>query len=119
MGKDRIDHGPGGHDDLCNSAAGALVLAVSVKEWSVPITMPEMILRAANSPSPYFWAEDPSSVQRPGGDWSAPMVDVDPDTDDYRMRWRRVSECFVRIPGKHRSRDAACEALENMMATRH
>jgi hypothetical protein len=28
MGKDRIDHGPGGHDDLCNAAAGALVNAV-------------------------------------------------------------------------------------------
>jgi hypothetical protein len=27
MGKDRIDHGPGGHDDLCNSAALAMVLA--------------------------------------------------------------------------------------------
>jgi hypothetical protein len=27
IGKDRIDHGPGGHDDLCNSAAGALVHA--------------------------------------------------------------------------------------------
>ena len=27
MGKDIIDHGPAGHDDLCNSAAGALVLA--------------------------------------------------------------------------------------------
>ncbi len=27
LGKDRIDHGPGGHDDLCNSAAGALVSA--------------------------------------------------------------------------------------------
>ena len=26
IGKDRVDHGPGGHDDLCNSAAGALVL---------------------------------------------------------------------------------------------
>ena len=27
LGKDRIDHGPGGHDDLANSAAGALVTA--------------------------------------------------------------------------------------------
>ena len=26
-GKDSIDHGPGGHDDLANAAAGALVLA--------------------------------------------------------------------------------------------
>ena len=28
-GKDVIDHPPGGNDDLCNSAAGALVLAAS------------------------------------------------------------------------------------------
>jgi hypothetical protein len=27
LGKDRVDHGPGGHDDICNSAAGALVNA--------------------------------------------------------------------------------------------
>jgi hypothetical protein len=27
LGKDRVDHGPGGHDDVCNSAAGAVVLA--------------------------------------------------------------------------------------------
>ncbi len=27
VGRDRIDHGPGGHDDLCNSAAGALIAA--------------------------------------------------------------------------------------------
>jgi hypothetical protein len=29
IGKDRVDHGPGGADDLCNSAAGALVAAAS------------------------------------------------------------------------------------------
>jgi len=29
IGKDRIDHGPGGHDDLCNAAALAMVLATS------------------------------------------------------------------------------------------
>jgi hypothetical protein len=27
-GKDVVDHGRGGHDDLCNSAAGALVQAM-------------------------------------------------------------------------------------------
>ena len=26
-GRDRVDHGPNGHDDLCNAASGALVLA--------------------------------------------------------------------------------------------
>jgi hypothetical protein len=25
LGKDRIDHGPGGHDDLANASAGALI----------------------------------------------------------------------------------------------
>jgi hypothetical protein len=29
VGKDRVDHGPGGHDDLCNAAAGAMVLAAA------------------------------------------------------------------------------------------
>jgi len=28
-GRDRIDHPPGAHDDLCNSAAGAIVAAVA------------------------------------------------------------------------------------------
>ena len=31
MGRDRIDHPAGAHDDLSNSAAGALVLAA---DWS-------------------------------------------------------------------------------------
>jgi hypothetical protein len=32
MGKDRIDHGPNGHDDLCNSAALAMVLAITASK---------------------------------------------------------------------------------------
>lgn len=28
-GRDRVDHGPSGRDDVCNSAAGALVLAAA------------------------------------------------------------------------------------------
>jgi hypothetical protein len=35
IGKDRVDHGPGGHDDLCNSAAGALV-QLTFEDWSKP-----------------------------------------------------------------------------------
>jgi hypothetical protein len=27
-----VDHGPGGADDLCNAAAGALVLAISRRQ---------------------------------------------------------------------------------------
>jgi hypothetical protein len=29
VGKDKIDHGTGGHDDLCNAVAGAMVLAAA------------------------------------------------------------------------------------------
>jgi hypothetical protein len=35
VGKDKVDHGPGGHDDLCNSAAGALVLAAGTRSFQV------------------------------------------------------------------------------------
>jgi hypothetical protein len=48
-------------------------------------------------------------------DWVALMIDVDPDNRAYRP----ARECWLRIPGKHRSRDAAWNALEDMMATRH
>jgi hypothetical protein len=32
---------------------------------------------------------------------------------------RTAHEAWVRIPGKHRNRDAAWDALEDMIATRH
>ena len=44
-GRDRVDHGRGGHDDLCNAAAGALVLAAKpvvdydIHEWNEPIVV--------------------------------------------------------------------------------
>jgi hypothetical protein len=31
IGKHKIDHGPGGSDDVCNAAAGALVRAIHDK----------------------------------------------------------------------------------------
>jgi hypothetical protein len=68
-------------------------------------------------------------------EWSALMVDVDPDElkncicdmlvrlyvhpKDYRPGSRKASHCWVRIPGKHKSRTAAWGVLEEMMATRH
>lgn len=50
-GKDSIDHGPGGHDDLANSAAGCLTAVLS--RAVVPITAADFIV---GSPSP--WAMD-------------------------------------------------------------
>jgi hypothetical protein len=63
------------------------------------------------------------------------MVDVDPDDlknrpcdfparfyvhpKDYRPSGRAVHQRWVRIAGKHRNGDAARDALENLIATRH
>ena len=68
-------------------------------------------------------------------DWVALMVDVNPDDlktctcdfpalfyvhpKDYRPGERRARQCWVLIPGKHRNWDAAWDALQDTMATRH
>jgi hypothetical protein len=68
-------------------------------------------------------------------DWVALMVDVDPDElkncacdfpalffvnpKDHRPGHRKARQCWVRIVGKHRGRDAAWNALSDMMTTRH
>jgi hypothetical protein len=68
-------------------------------------------------------------------EWVALIVDVHPDElkrclckiaflyvhpNEYRPDGSRtVREAWVRIPGKHRNREAAWAALEEMMPTRH
>jgi hypothetical protein len=68
-------------------------------------------------------------------DWVALMVDVHPDDlktctcdfpalfyvhpKDYRPGERRARQCWFRIPGKHKNEDAAWDALQDTMATRH
>jgi hypothetical protein len=48
-------------------------------------------------------------------DWVALMISVHPDELQYRRGW----SAWVRVPGKHRSRDDAWDAFEEMLATRH
>jgi hypothetical protein len=68
-------------------------------------------------------------------DWIALMIDVPSDElkhcvcrfawlyihpDDYKPDGSRMArEVFVRIPGKHRNKDTAWAALEDLIATRH
>jgi hypothetical protein len=57
-------------------------------------------------------------------DWVALMVDYDPDDYDpcdpnYIRPPANAPAAWLLIPGKHSSRDAACDALEDMMTTRH
>jgi hypothetical protein len=40
---DKVDHGPGGHDDCANVAAGAMVLATAIKLDVVPIVAPIIV----------------------------------------------------------------------------
>jgi hypothetical protein len=73
-----------------------------------------------NQPPRGWFVLDVMKRKERGRDWVALMIDIDPDTDDFRVWGRRpVSRCFILIPGEHRSRDAAYDTLENMMATRH
>ena len=69
-------------------------------------------------------------------DWVALMVDVHPDElkhclckgvaflfvhpNEYKPDGSRTArEAWVRVSGKHRTKDAAWDALEDMIATRH
>jgi hypothetical protein len=52
-GRDRIDHGVNGHDDLCNAAAGALVEAATGRK---PMRISQAMVDAAGRPNPYVWA---------------------------------------------------------------
>ena len=52
VGKDSIDHAPGGHDDRINAVAGAVVTAAS----KLPMMISEKMVEMAGRPSPYLWA---------------------------------------------------------------
>jgi hypothetical protein len=86
-------------------------------------------------PAGWFVLDVMRSDQNPRGqNWSALMINVDPDElksctcdfparlyvhpDHYRPGSRTAHQRWVRIAGKHRSRTAAWNALQDMMATR-
>ena len=72
-GRDSIDHAPGAHDDLCNAAAGALLLAHR-RSLAGPVVMPLTLRR----PSPWRLEsdEDPAVTVTTGwpGAWRASRV---------------------------------------------
>ena len=50
-GRDSIDHGPGGHDDVANAAAGALLLAAEDEEF-IAVDLSDAIT-SLSRPSPW------------------------------------------------------------------
>ncbi|MCW5692931.1 MAG: hypothetical protein KIT48_11260 [Pseudolabrys sp.] len=69
------------------------------------------------------------------GGWVALMIDVDPDElkhcatefpalfyvhpKEYQPGPRKAQQRWLSIPGKHRSKNAAWDALQNLIETRH
>lgn len=76
LGKDRIDHGVGGHDDLCNAAALSMVLASAVSDWSHGRAMLELMRRdkaaQANASAPGHPPGEPQPIAR---EWAKGSVE--------------------------------------------
>ena len=96
---------------------------------------PQVTLTYLDRPPPGWFVLD---VMRAGArkrNWVALMIDVHPDDlktyksktaflyihpDEYRpLANRTAREAWVRIPGEHKTRDEAWDALEDAGATRH
>jgi hypothetical protein len=69
-------------------------------------------------PPPGWFVLDVMKRQSWKWDWCALLIDVDPDTDKFKHCYN-CKTAWLRIPGKHRNRDAAWDALEALLATRH
>lgn len=66
-------------------------------------------------PAGWFTLEVMRADGRRRLDWVALMIDAHPDDfKNYRVETAR--EAWVRVPGKHKNRDAAFDALEAMLA---
>jgi hypothetical protein len=76
-----------------------------------------MLIEYLDRPPAGWFALDVMRKEVRKWDWVVLMIDVHPD--DYCSGERTARSRWVSIPGKHRNRDAACDALENMIATRH
>ena len=58
-GKDSVDHSPGSHDDLSNSAAGALVLALATSSGILGLIEFDKLEAAAKLPTPQIdWGKE-------------------------------------------------------------
>jgi hypothetical protein len=76
LGKDRIDHGVGGSDDVCNAAALAMVISSAVQNWSgrravYEVAMEQMRAEAANG-SPFIKNDRPEPIKR---EWAPGSVE--------------------------------------------
>jgi hypothetical protein len=83
--------------------------------------MPVTAIQDRDRPPPGWFVLDVMRKAAGNTDWVALMINVHPDEKKHRLCEVAFlyREAWVRIPGKHGNRDAAWEALEDMMTTRH
>jgi hypothetical protein len=98
-----------------------LVTAAAAAESSVALPRDShaapALVDLGRAPTGWF-ALDVTRREKRKWDWVALIVDVHPD--DYKPDGSRAAhEAWVRIPGKYSNRNAAWDALEDIMATRH
>ena len=51
-GRDSIDHGPNGHDDVCNAVTGAVLRAAQLFKGTTELWMPQLGTRAEQASQP-------------------------------------------------------------------
>ena len=78
-GKDKIDHETGGHDDIANAIAGAIVLASADREQHIPFVKPFVCSNSNPTGNDPYDATDQRSTTRKfcdyynGGDTLVPV----------------------------------------------
>jgi hypothetical protein len=93
-------------------------------DWRAHANKPKdrkaMKLEYLDRPTPGWKAIDVFPAKSRGWDWVALMIDVDPKAlqDHYRPGGRVPQQRWMRIRGKHRKRDRAYRALEEMTQIR-
>jgi len=76
-----------------------------------------MIIQYLDRPPPGWFVLAVNSSAEGSRNWTALLVDVHPNADRFR-RWP-PREAWFRVPGEHNNRNAAWEALEDVMTTWH
>lgn len=80
MGKDRVDHPPGLHDDLANAVAGAVVMASHDRKWDA---------REQEARMPKMQSGRPPALISPGEHAARVRQAVEREMDD----WMREGGC--------------------------
>jgi hypothetical protein len=105
-GRDSIDHGPMGHDDVANAATGAMILATQSARVTTRLWMPDLSTPVEQRPGPdqrqLLSACGPQMFEKPSGEFPCATCTSFETT---------TSRCYARQIGT-RGEMLACEVYE-------